>query len=154
MTLHGALKTFFKYNADETLGNIKSLELFKSCNILTLDDIFNLELAKFMFKARNNSLPEKLNNIFIRTRHPRQKDFLVPLTNSKWGETALQYCGPKLWETIDTELRPKNISIKTFAKTYKKYLLENYKWMMLFSYYNSLLSYIIFIAHLRIQAYF
>ena len=127
MTLHGALKPFFKYNEEELLGNIKSIELFKSCNILVLQDIFKLELAKFMFKARNNSLPENLNNIFIRPRHPRQRDFLIPLTHNNWGETSLKFCGPKLWETIDSELKSKNISIKTFAREYKKTLLDAYK---------------------------
>ena len=45
MTLHGPLKNFFKYSDEETLGNIKNIEIFKSCELLKIDDIYELELA-------------------------------------------------------------------------------------------------------------
>lgn len=126
MTLHGPLKNFFKYNPEETLGNIKNLEIFKSCELLTIEDIYKLELAKLMHKASSNTLPPALNGIFIRPRHPRQKRFLVPLTKSKYGERSLKFAGPKLWESLDPQLRNTNLSYSTFSKKVKNFLLEKY----------------------------
>ena len=126
MTLHGPLKNFFKYNPEETLGNIKNLEIFKSCELLTIEDIYKLELAKLMHKASSNTLPPALNGIFIRPRHPRQKRFLVPLTKSKYGERSLKFAGPKLWESLDPQIRNTNLSYSTFSKKVKNFLLEKY----------------------------
>ena len=126
MTLHGPLKNLFKYDPDNSQGNIKNLELFKSCEILTIDDIYKLELAKFMHKASTNSLPSALNNIFIRSRFPRQRLFLLPCVKSKFGERSLKYAGPKLWESLEPHLKETNVSYTTFSKKYKKFLLEQY----------------------------
>ena len=127
MCLHGPLKNFFKYNQDEALGNIKSLELFKSCEILTINDIYNLELAKFMHKASNNSLPLALNDIFIRPRYPRRTQFLLPFVNSKFGERSLKYAGPKLWESLESNLKDPSLSYSVFSKKMKTFLLEKYE---------------------------
>ena len=126
MTLHGPLKNLFKYDPDNSQGNIKNLELFKSCEILTIDDIYKLELAKFMHKASTNSLPSALNNIFIRSRFPRQRLFLLPCVKSKFGERSLKYAGPKLWESLEPHLKETHVSYTTFSKKYKKFLLEQY----------------------------
>ena len=126
MTLHGPLKEFFKYNEEEELGNIKNIELFKSCEILTIADIYQLELAKLMHKASRNLLPKALNEAFIRPRHPRQKQFLIPLAKSKYGERSLKYAGPKLWESLNPELKDESLSFKSFSKQMKTTLLDKY----------------------------
>ena len=126
MTLHGPLKNFFKYNEEDIHGNIKSLELFKSCEILTIPDIYKLELAKFMHRASKYSLPHSLNEIFLRPRHPRHQHFLVPLVRSKFGERSLKYAGPKLWESLEPQLKDENLSYKSFSKEYKRFLLKQY----------------------------
>ena len=116
MTLHGPLKNFFKYNPEDSHGNFKNLELFKSCEILKIEDIYKLEMAKLMRKASTNSLPSALNQVFLRPRYPRQKQFLLPLANSKCGEKSLKYAGPKLWESLDPLLKDSSLSHSTFAK--------------------------------------
>ena len=124
LTLHGPLQNFFKYNEEEIHGNIKNIELFKSTEILTIEDIYNLELAKFMHKASTNSLPDCLNEIFTRSPYPRRL-FVLPAIRSNKGERSLRYAGPKLWESIPSNLKSDK-SIKTFAKQYKNYLLDGY----------------------------
>jgi len=114
MTLHGPLKNFFKYNQDDALGNIKNLELFKSCEILAIDDIYKFELAKLMHKASNNCLPPALNGIFMRPRYPRQKQFLIPLARTKNGERSLKYAGPKLWESLKPQFKDPTLSYSVF----------------------------------------
>ena len=126
MTLHGPLKEFFKYNEEEELGNIKNIELFKSCEILTIADIYQLELAKLMYKASRNLLPKALNDAFIRPRHPRQKQFLIPFVKSKYGERSLKYSGPKLWDSLNPQLKDESLSYKSFSKQMKTRLLDKY----------------------------
>lgn len=126
MTLHGPLKNFFAYNAEDDLGNIKNLELFKSCDILTIQDIYTLELAKFMYKASKNLLPPALNAIFLRPRYPRQRQFLMPLARTRFGERSLKHAGPKLWESLEPNLKDANLSYSTFSQKLKEHLLNEY----------------------------
>ena len=126
MTLHGPLKNFFAYNAEDDLGNIKNLELFKSCDILTIQDIYTLELAKFMYKASKNLLPPALNAIFLRPRYPRQRQFLMPLARTRFGERSLKHAGPKLWESLEPNLKDASLSYSTFSQKLKEHLLNEY----------------------------
>ena len=131
MTLHGPLQNFFKYSHDETLGNIKNIELFKSCDFLQINEIYELELAKLMHKVANNNVPNALNNIFQRpretqhlTRGASNREFIIPYIQTLIGEKMLSYQGPKLWQNIDPLLKAN--SYKTFAKNYKKAILEKH----------------------------
>ena len=45
---------------------LSNATIFKTFDLLQLNDIFNLELAKFMHKVHHNALPNSLNNMFIR----------------------------------------------------------------------------------------
>ena len=54
MCLHGPLHDM----------NFTNSELYKSINILKFQDVYKLELAKIMFKAVNNCLPQTLNKYF------------------------------------------------------------------------------------------
>ena len=56
MTLHGPLKDC----------NFSALEMMKKMKILNIDDIQNLELAKFMHRAANNKLPPTFTSFFTK----------------------------------------------------------------------------------------
>ena len=56
MTLHGPLKDFY-FSANE---------MFKNMDLLRIEDIFELELGKFMHKAQSKQLPENFDNYFTR----------------------------------------------------------------------------------------
>ena len=56
MTLHGPLKDFY-FSANE---------MFKNLDLLRLDDIYQLELAKFMHRAYNKDLPQNFDVYFTR----------------------------------------------------------------------------------------
>ena len=85
--------------------------LFHDLNLLTLHDIYELEIAKFMFKYVNFHLPEPLSNIYTSTNiihehHTIQHNDLRPSINRL--NTSLQsvlYKGPIVWNSL-----PQNIT--------------------------------------------
>ena len=56
MTLHGPLKDF----------HFSANEMFKNMELLKIEDIFKLELAKFMHRAESKTLPENFESYFTR----------------------------------------------------------------------------------------
>ena len=111
---------------------ILNATLFKTFDLLQLNDIYNLELGKFMHKVHHNTLPKSLNSMFVRIdsvhRYPtsssRNREFYHHRTNTaayqKWISTA----GITQWEKIEPSL--KNESYNTFAQKYRKSIIESY----------------------------
>ena len=113
-------------------STISNAAIYKSLDILQLNDIYKLELGKFMFKANYRALPHNLNNMFTRIdsihRYPtsssRNRVFHQsrPLTSAyqNWISTA----GIHLWESIESPMRNKNFF--EFRKSFRKSILEMY----------------------------
>ena len=111
---------------------ISNAAIYKSLDILQLNDIYKLELGKFMYKANYRALPHNLNNMFTRIdsihRYPtsssRNRVFHQsrPLTSAyqNWISTA----GIHLWESIESPMRNKNFF--EFRKSFRKSILEMY----------------------------
>ena len=120
MTLHGPLKDF----------NFATNELFKSLNLLTIDDIYKLELAKFMYRATNNSLPKSFETYFIRAEHnynlrsALSNPFQTRISNIIQYKRWLTSAGIKIWENLDPHL--KIIPYQLFWRYYRKQLINNY----------------------------
>ena len=132
MTLHGPLNEFMSYDTDLPNNFIKNDELFKSCALLKLNDIYKLELSKLMYKASNGMLPTTYNNILTPlsareapvTRAASRNEFYQPIASTIESERRLCYAGPKLWKFVDPNM--KQHSFYTFRKKYKAQLLANY----------------------------
>ena len=105
--------------------------LFHKLNILTIFDIFKLQLALLVFESTNEIGPT--SNIIRYTRanelHPHEtryantNNFYVNYSRTtRYGLRKLQTEGTKLWVTIPHHIkdRPSKIS---FKKSYKKYLI-------------------------------
>ena len=122
MTLHGPLKNFF----------FSASEMCKNMEILKLQDVFKLELGKFMHRAHSKNLPENFENHFIRIenmhsynlRSIRNKTFYTKATNTIKYRKWLTNSGVELWKNLDPEI--KNLPYKAFAKKYKKEILDSY----------------------------
>ena len=92
-------------------GNVHSASLFKSTLTLTLRDLNTFKVASFVYQAVNNTLPLSFNNYLV-----FNKDVHDHFTRSKENIHILQcnanvraFCvknyGPKLWNTIQTNIR-------------------------------------------------
>ena len=125
MTLHGPLKDFY-FSADE---------MCKNMDILKIQDVYKLEQGKFMHRTHSKNVPENFENYFTRIenmhnyplRSIKKDTFYAKSANStntaqykKW----LTNSGVELWQKLDFEM--KNLPYKTFAKQYKKSILDSY----------------------------
>ena len=104
-------------------------KLYNKANILQVNDLFHLEVAKFMYKLNNNQLPQYFSPLFetTHTTHNHQtkaatsNNYFVPRKNCSAGLGTLGYLGAKLWNDIPTTFKRKNC-VNSFAKSYKKYI--------------------------------
>ena len=132
MTLHGPLRQFMFYDIEQPENFIKNDELFKSCSLLKLNDVYKLELSKLMFKASNCMLPTTYDDIFTPlssreapvTRAASRNEFYEPISSTVESERRLCYAGPRLWKNIDPDM--KKYSFYTFRKKYKSKILASY----------------------------
>ena len=120
---------FKNFPADIRLSNAT---LYKSLDLLQLHDIYDLELAKFMYKAYYRALPASLNNMFTKIddvhRYPtsssRRRVFFSKLTKSDKYKNWISTSGINVWENIENELR--DMSFYNFKKEYRKKLIDSY----------------------------
>ena len=84
--------------------------IFKALNILKIDDIYQLELGKFMYQKFNDNIPQKIDKDFKKlsfvhkhyTRHTINK-FHLPRVNTCYGQKMLSFGGVKLWSKLDPD---------------------------------------------------
>ena len=111
---------------------ISNASIFKSLNILQLNDIYNLELGKFMHKAYYRALPQNLNNMFTRIdsvhRYPtsssRNRVYYQNRSLTASYQNWISTSGIRVWESIPTTLRNKNFY--EFRKAYRDSLISMY----------------------------
>jgi len=111
-------------------AHIPMLDLYHSCKIFQINQIYEYELGKFMYKIVHNCLPSFISNCYshINERHNYPTRIAtnnnLTTTSSKNFLTrrSIQYTGPRLWKNIPKDVR--NKSFLAFCPTYKKYLLD------------------------------
>ena len=107
---------------------------YHKLKILKLQDLFQLELAQFMFKYKSNALPTNLSNLFQSVEKIHSKGtrsitncnyFLTQCTSSRL-QRSIKYQGVKLWNTLNPEIKQSS-SLAIFKKKVKLSLIEKYK---------------------------
>ncbi len=119
--------------------NDHSEPLFKNLNILKLQDMYKLEIAKYVIKSINNSLPISLNTIFVysrnlhrqQTRQNRYYKLIQPRARLNIITRSILNMGPKIWNEIDPNIymntnKTSIVSISSFVSRFKRHLIENY----------------------------
>ena len=101
-------------------------------NILNVNDMFNMEVAKFMYKYVHGNLPVNFKNYFtkISSVHDHEtraasSNFFQHHVNKTKGMRGLSYLGVKIWSEIPGSIKDSK-SISEFINKYKKFLLDNY----------------------------
>ena len=104
--------------------------LFKDCSLLTITDLYKLQLAIFMYRYHKGTLPKIFDHYFslnasLHDHNTRTKFNLHPIlcrTNAR--RFTVRLAGPKIWNAIDIGLR--NIgSLNAFKNEYKLYLISS-----------------------------
>jgi len=101
-------------------------KLFISFDMLKLEDIYELEMAKFMYQFYNNTLPPLFNNYYKRasnchkysTRFAANQTYFVPrVSTTKWQASSL-FVGTKVWNNIPLKIR--SLPYGNFKRELKK----------------------------------
>ena len=108
-----------------------SAPLFSDQSLLNIFDINKLELATFMFKFKNDVLPESFNNLFrlnsqIHNYNTRSSNkFHLWSVTSQNDVQSITHTGPRIWNTIPDNLTQLRF-LSAFKREYKFHLLKQY----------------------------
>ena len=106
--------------------------LYKKLNMLKLDDIYRLELGKFMHRLYEGNIPKVMIESFTylkhlhhhNTRQVENSSYFLPRINKVFAKSRLSYRGIKSWKSINNEM--KKLHFIAFKKSYKIHLLSFY----------------------------
>ena len=110
----------------------QSIPLFQQLGILSIFDIFRLQLGKFVYDTLNNIGPKLIKLVYASDTHhydtkfARARNFHVNhIRTMAYGKKALKNEGIKLWATIPTHIQDSKTR-NTFKKNYKKFLANRH----------------------------
>ena len=107
--------------------NSRVAPIYTKMSILTIENMFKLELGKFMFQYSKGLLPPRLLSMFetnrtIHDHHTRSRDNPHVTTRNKQGiSRTFLYKAPQLWYTIPEEIKSVG-TMNMFKNKYKKIL--------------------------------
>ena len=112
--------------------HIKMSQLYKDNIVFQFKDIYHLEIAKFMYKYTNNTLPSNFHHYFTylasnyshNTRLKSSSRLFLPRTAKMIGHRALLFSGVKIWPNLSIDLKQKK-SLSSFSKAVKQNLLSH-----------------------------
>ena len=125
--LNRALRCINFVNRRQTINPL----YFKE-HILKLDDIFKLEVSKFMYRYNKGTLPSNFSKHFqnthithtYNTRHNNNNLFLRRKHTRK-GMEGLNFLGVRLWCEVPDSIKIKS-NCYSFSKSFKSHLLDKY----------------------------
>jgi len=105
--------------------------LFINYNLLTIDDMYTLELGVFMYKYSINNLPNAFNNFFskrsdihdYKTIHGN--DFNLTKNKKAFSDRGIRTHGPLLWNSLTSTIKTSK-SVKHFRKRFKEFQFSIY----------------------------
>ena len=106
--------------------------LFKQLKLLKLQDIYQLELRKFLYQLNWNKLPIIIQSLFTKTeglhkyntRQAKTTRLFIPKVSKHMAKSHLSFRGPQHWSLIPFYM--KNFSWTTFKKKYREYFVNCY----------------------------
>jgi len=105
--------------------------LFVNYNILTVDDIYTLELGVFMYKYSISNLPKAFNNFFTKrsdiheykTRHVN--DLNLTKNKKAFSDRGIRTNGPRLWNSLKSTIKMSK-SVNQFRNKFKEFHISRY----------------------------
>ena len=111
--------------------NAHTNNLFHNMNILKLNEIYDLQVATFMYKYINLLLPHPLKDLFVlnkqlHTYNTRNRNNpIVPMHRTESGKKCIAHMGPVIWIKVPDNIK-KAKTLKSFRSLLKKNLLKRY----------------------------
>ena len=103
---------------------------FTKLSLLTLNEIYSLEVSKFMYRKYKSSLPSLFDGYFrniehnYSTRTRINSTLALPRPRTDLGKQSIKFCGVKVWCEIPIEIRNAS-SYDSFGTLMKSHLIEN-----------------------------
>ena len=103
--------------------------LFKNLKILNFEDIYKLQLGKFMYQYKSGLLPYSFNNMFLVTRQvhsygTRSSElFYLPQCRTNIRKFSISFQGPTFFNSLSFEIQ-NAISTASFCCKLKAFLLS------------------------------
>ena len=106
--------------------------LYKNLNLLKINDIYILEIGKFMHNFHWGRIPINFDHLFASvnqahshaTRAATRGGYIWQLASTVKGKRSLKHLGQKIWDSIDSSLY--DISPPAFKKQLKDKLINEY----------------------------
>ena len=119
-------------NFKQLKDKVQMCTLYKSMNILLINDIFELEVARFMHSFYHRMLPENFDNYFksgstqhsYNTRSITSEGYYLERVVTKSGQLSCIYAGVKIWNKIPLDI--KKLSKRSFCRYIKRSLIAEY----------------------------
>ena len=110
--------------------------LFKSLNLLTLNDVTESQILSFVYQWSCRLLPPCFSEYFkftssvhsYSTRQSCNRNLYVTSVNiytTQYGLSSLKFTGPRLWNSLPTSVTNSS-SLRIFRKTLKNSILHCY----------------------------
>jgi len=100
----------------------------KKYNLLSIKQLYQLDLAVLMFKYHNHSLPLEFSNIFkirfLKVQTRSSSNIIMPSLKNAVSQQSIKFSGPKRWNRIPNDIKNSK-SINLFRKKMKHYLIAN-----------------------------
>ena len=104
---------------------------YKMLDILKVEDIHFLEVAKFTYKYANQTLPLTFSEYFSQiphnhdTRIKANNTLRLPKPRTNFGKQSLKFTGVKVWSEIPCPMKECR-NLDTFSSQVKELLLDKY----------------------------
>ena len=93
--------------------HVKNNALYQKYKILKIDDVYELELGKFMYLYLVNNLPEIFETYFLsidhahhcNTRNKSNGNYFVNSVRTNSGKNSIKFRSARLWNQIDSQLK-------------------------------------------------
>ena len=76
---------------------------YKKLNILKINELYSLEIGKFMYRSNKNLLPSSFDQYFEEIKHNYQtrsrtnNNFVMPMPRTDIGKQSIKFTGVKIW---------------------------------------------------------
>ena len=103
-----------------------SSELFQQSGIVPIYKRIQYHKALLVYKSKSGLAPEYLSKVIVptnsnqsyNTRFSSQDNLIVPKPNTELFKSSFSYSGPKLWNSLTSEIKKSN-SVCEFKHSYK-----------------------------------
>ena len=106
--------------------------LYKQQKLLKLEDIYKLELSKYMHQLNCNMNPKILDKNFVKlesvhsysTRQKTKNKYFLTRVNKTMSQKQLSFRGTKSWVTLGNSIKTKPLPF--FKKILKERMIRDY----------------------------